>query len=299
VTLQQQTGVPTPSEITADDARRWTCVMCRAANPMEADACLACGAALDALLREGGGARTTGAAKATGFVVAAREAALLAGLFVLSKLASTMSLMDENGAFTRGRWIWNFERTLHLPSEISVQAGVLGHPVAVQALNVFYLAAHIGSMLVVLPWLFFKHREHYRRWRNIVVAFTGVSLVLQFISVAPPRLLPHLGFVDTAAVYHQSAYQNLGPGLVDQLSSMPSIHVGWAVIVAAAVITLTRSRWRWLAIAHPLLTSYAVVATANHFWLDGVVALLLVGVVVAVSGRRAVITARSRRSPQE
>ena len=66
---------------------------------------------------------------------------------------------------------------------------------------------------------------------------------------------------------------------------MPSIHVGRAVIVAAAVIALTRSRWRWLAILHPLLTSYAVVATANHFWLDGLVAVLLVGVVAAVSGR--------------
>jgi MFS superfamily sulfate permease-like transporter len=62
---------------------------------------------------------------------------------------------------------------------------------------------------------------------------------------------------------------------------MPSVHVGWALIVAFAVITVSRSRWRWLAAGYPLLTLLVVVVTANHFWLDGIAAGLLVAAVLA------------------
>lgn len=259
----------------------WTCVRCRAVNPLSDDRCAGCGTSFAALLRAGGAARPPLGRGAQGIAAGAREATLVIGLFVVWKLASTVSLMQHDGAFARGRWIWRLERTLRLPSEIAAQRQILGHPMIVQALDVFYLAAHVGGMVALLPWLYLRHRERYRRWRNVVVAFTGLSLLVQLVSVAPPRLLPGLGFVDTAARYHQSAYQNLGPGLVDQLSSMPSIHVGWAVIVALAVIATSRSRWRWLIVAHPALTVYAVVVTANHFWLDAVAALALLGAIFA------------------
>jgi predicted PurR-regulated permease PerM len=63
---------------------------------------------------------------------------------------------------------------------------------------------------------------------------------------------------------------------------MPSIHVGWAIAIAMAVITTSTSRWRWLVIAHPVVTVYAVVATANHFWLDCIAAAALVALVTAL-----------------
>jgi hypothetical protein len=74
---------------------------------------------------------------------------------------------------------------------------------------------------------------------------------------------------------------------------MPSVHVGWALIVALAVITVSRSRWRWLALVYPALTLLVVVVTANHFWLDGVAAAALVGLAVLVE--RMVTRARPRR----
>ena len=71
---------------------------------------------------------------------------------------------------------------------------------------------------------------------------------------------------------------------------MPSVHVGWSLLVAWAVITISPSRHRWWILAHPVLTVFVVVATANHFWLDGIVAALLLVVsilVVTGSGRLA------------
>ncbi len=246
---------------------------------MAADTCVGCGVSFDDLL---GGGRSATSAKNTAPLAALREFGLLVGLFVLWKLAGTMSLTQDQGAFDRARALWHLERTLRLPSEVAFQAPILGRPGLSSALDVFYLAAHVGGMVAFLVWLFVRHRESYRRWRNVVVAATAVCLVLQFVSVAPPRLLPELGFVDVGAARHLSAYQNAAPGFVDQLSSMPSIHVAWAIVIAVAVVAVSRSPWRWLIVVHPLVTAYVVVVTANHFWLDGVAAAAVVGVILLV-----------------
>lgn len=290
--------------MTAATTHQWVCPGCLHGNPMDDDDCAGCGVSFASHLRDEAtparGGVGTSVATLANVTSAVKEIGLVVGLFVLWKVASTISVTDTAGALARGRWIWHLERSLALPSELSLQRGVLGHPDVVQLVNLFYLAAHLGSLVVFLPWMFVRHRVQYKRWRNVIVLFTAASLLIQLVSVAPPRLLPQLGFVDTAAQYHQSAYQHLGPGMVGQLSSMPSIHVGWAIIVAMAVISTSTSRWRLLVLAHPVLTMYAVVATANHFWLDGIAAAGLVVIAVVLSRSRSSAVreaaARSHRS---
>jgi len=93
-------------------------------------------------------------------------------------------------------------------------------------------------------------------------------------------------------------YGTIGHGLSDQMSAMPSIHVAWALIVAVGVISYSTSRWRGLVVLHPLLTVLAVTATANHWWLDGIVAGLILAVVLAWQRLVAGVSAlwRSRRA---
>jgi len=88
--------------------------------------------------------------------------------------------------------------------------------------------------------------------------------------------------VDTAIKYGQSVYGTTTGFNPDQLSAMPSVHVGWAVLVAILVVGATRSRWRWLAWAYPAATTLIVAVTANHFWADGIVATFILVVVLAV-----------------
>jgi hypothetical protein len=209
-----------------------------------------------------------------------RDVVVLNVLFVIWRVVGRVSLLHEAGAFGRGRWIWRLERSLHLPSEVVMQRAILPHATFSRICNGYYEYAHAPLLALTLVWLLWRHRDSYPRWRNLVVAFTGVSLVIGLLPVAPPRLIPNLHMVDLAGRYHQSVYSALGKGITDQLSSVPSVHVGWAVIVAAAVIAVSSSRWRWLAIAHPVITTYVVIVTANHFWFDGVVALVLLAVIV-------------------
>lgn len=227
-----------------------------------------------------------------------QESALILALFALWQYAGSFALLGPGGALGRSRWIWHAERILGLPSETAVQRLFLPHPLVVEFFNIYYLGLHFPVLIACMTWLFIRHRERYRRLRTTLVAFTGASLLIQLIPVAPPRMLPGTGLVDTAVLYHQSVYATTAGFNADELSAMPSVHVGWAVLVAIAVITTLRGRWRWLALAYPVMTTLVVVATANHFWLDGIVAVILLGLVLAaqVAGRRALVAARLRHA---
>lgn len=224
------------------------------------------------------------------------EIGILSMLYALWQLAGTLSVLGTSGAFSRARWIVRVEHDVHLPSEAHVQNLVVHHPLIVQLCNLYYASMHFGVLFAFLVWLFVWHRQDYRSVRLTIVLLTAICLAIQLVPVAPPRLLP--GFVDTAAQYGQSVY-SLGFG-ADQLSAVPSVHVGWAVLIAWAVITLGRSRWRWLVLAHPIATVFVVTATANHFWVDGLVAVVILALCVLGQRRvRGVIRRRSRQAEHD
>ncbi|HEX6934354.1 MAG TPA: phosphatase PAP2 family protein [Streptosporangiaceae bacterium] len=212
----------------------------------------------------------------------AREAALVVGLFALWQFAGSFSVMGPDGALGRAQWLWDAERAMRLPSEAWLQRLVLPHPLLMQVFNLYYDILHFPVLIACLIWLFIWHRDRYGPFRITLAVFTGLCLLIQLIPVAPPRMLTGIGMVDSAALYGQSVYSSAGGFEADQLSAMPSVHVGWAILVAIAVITVVRSRWRWLALLYPVLTTIAVVVTANHFWLDGVAAGIVLAAVLAV-----------------
>jgi hypothetical protein len=186
------------------------------------------------------------------------------------------------GAIERARSLYRFEQNIHLPSELSVQHLFIDHKPVMQFLNIYYGGAHVTAVGILLVWMFVRHRDRYSRTRTtLAVSIVGCFLV-QMIPVAPPRFLPDLGFVDAGLLYHQSVYGDGTGGISNQVSAMPSLHVGWAVLVGIAVIAISRSRWRWLALLHPVVTVLAVVATGNHWWLDGVVAVMILGAAYGV-----------------
>jgi PAP2 superfamily len=223
------------------------------------------------------------------------ESGLILGLYALWQFAGSHSALGLDGAFSRARWIWRLERDVRLPSEAWLQRLFLPHPLLIQFFDLYYDILHFPVLIACMVWLFVWHRADYGRWRTTLVAFTGLCLLVQLIPVAPPRMLPATGMVDTATLYHQSVYSSAAGFDPDQLSAMPSVHVGWAILVAVAVIRTLRSRWRWLAVTYPVMTTLAVIVTANHFWLDGIVAAAILAVVLAAQAQlRGLRWARSR-----
>jgi hypothetical protein len=228
-----------------------------------------------------------------------REAGVVVGLYALWQLAGNLASGGLSGALSHARWIWHAERTLRLPSELDVQRLLLPHPLLSQFANLYYAIMHFGMLIAMLVWLFARHRDGYPAVRNAMAASTAICLVISFIPVAPPRLLPGTGVVDLAARYGQSVYGAVAGA--DQLSAMPSVHVAWSILVAWAVITRATSRWRWLILLHPVITVLVVVGTGNHYWADAIVAAVIDAAVI--STQAAVIRLhrrlRARRVPRD
>lgn len=217
------------------------------------------------------------ARRAAPYLVAAGGVIALYGIWQVTLDAL---VVHTAGAVNRGRWIVHVERDIHLPSEASLQRLALHATWLVKASNKYYADVDFPALCACLAWLFARHRERFARFLVTLVVATGICSVIQAIPVAPPRLVPGFGFIDTAQRFHQLVYSPGGgdPGV---LTTMPSVHVAWAAYVAVVVGVAGTSRWRWVFIAHPVLTSVVVVVTGNHFWADGIVALAILGATVA------------------
>ncbi len=205
---------------------------------------------------------------------ASLEVAVVCALFAIWQVANALTQVTSAAGFKRGYDVWRFERWLHIPSEHDVQDLIIHHPEIVKATNYYYDVMHLTLMVVFLTWLWLRHRDRYPRVRNTIAAFTLMALLIQMVSVAPPRLIPQTHMIDTAMVYGQSVYTYFS-NIADQYAAMPSIHVGWAVLISISIVKCSPSRWRWLGLLHGLITIFVVVATANHYWADGFVACAL------------------------
>lgn len=233
---------------------------------------------------------------------AAREFALVAGLYAVWRLARMLPLATASGAMERGRDIDRLQHALHLPTELALQRFVLRHDWLGDPTTYYYAMLHVPALVAFLIWLFVRHREAYPHWRNGLALVTGACLVIRFVRVAPPRFFPDLGYEDLTHHYGISVYgSDLGSGVSDQFAAMPSIHVAWAAVVSFGVVSASASRWRWVFLLHVVLTTLVVAATANHWWLDGIVAVLLLwaGLALDTAVRSRIARRRAATAPLE
>ena len=203
-------------------------------------------------------------------------------LYGLWRIIGTISVVKVDDAIHAGQWIWDVERWMHLPSEHGLQHLFLKNDTLIQLCNVFYASVHLPSMMIFLVWLYFWKRPHYPRVRNVVALTTLFCLAIQLIPVAPPRLVPALHMKDTPALFGQTVYPSFGKNGPAQLSAMPSVHVAWAAIIGVSIVLFCTTKWRYLALAHPVITMTVVVVTGNHYWLDGGVGILVIVIAVGV-----------------
>jgi hypothetical protein len=220
---------------------------------------------------------------------AIREILLVAVLFLAYEAGRILAAGHVSGAMTNATRLWDIERLLRLPDEAGLQHLVIHRHLLVRAADSYYAYVHFPATAIALIWMYLRDPARYRWMRRVLAGLTAAALVVHtLIPLAPPRMLPLTGLVDTGRVYGPAVYGSpASDPLSNQFAAMPSLHVGWALAVAIAVIAATRGRWRWLWLAHPLLTLTVVVATGNHYWLDAIVAVAILAVVLLVVPRPA------------
>ena len=186
------------------------------------------------------------------------------------------------------------ERALGLGIEHGIQSWVTGSSLARAGCDVFYEWAFYPLLIVALICLGLFRREVYRDTRRALIISLGLAVIVFLLfPTAPPRLLHGLGIHDTVGM-HDHDVDSFHGITYNPYAAMPSLHVGWSLIVAHGVFCAVRLPLvRLLAILHPIAMAFVTIATGNHYVLD-----CLAGALIAVVALRSAGASGSAPAPR-
>jgi hypothetical protein len=208
-----------------------------------------------------------------------REIALVAVCYGAYTLVRLLIPHNEPVAYAHAGQVMRLEHALGLDIELGLNRALMHVPTLARVANAFYATAHFAVTLAVFSWLYRRRPLHFRWLRTSLMLATGIALIGFWVyPLAPPRFLGGHGFVDPVTALHTfGLYSSPEAGsLTNQFAAMPSMHAGWALWCAVAVVTLSRRPLvKIAAVIYPIVTITVIFATANHYLLDAVAGVLV------------------------
>jgi glycerophosphoryl diester phosphodiesterase len=194
---------------------------------------------------------------------------------------------DQETAVRHAQQIIDLEQWLGIWVEPDLQRVVLESAWRTDLVNWVYIWAHWPVIALVIFWLVLRHFEAYPKYRNALL-ISGVAGMIIFATypVAPPRLMPDYAFIDTVTAQSNSYRVLQPPALTNPYAAMPSLHFGWNLLMGIALVRESRRlSIRIIGFLIPIAMFLAIVISANHYILDGVVGGALVLASLGVSTR--------------
>jgi PAP2 superfamily len=214
------------------------------------------------------------------------QLALLAGAYWAWRHARGAVDGSMGLSFSHARDLVSAERSLGLLIEPSVQHWAVGAGWPAEVARWGYANLHFKGSCLMLAILYLRYRGSFSFVRNAVFAAMAISVIgYALFPTAPPRFLPELGLDPSRSVTgNDPLLSHPDDALFNPFAAVPSMHVGLSVILAWSLATLVRP-WllRVALISYPLLMTYVVVASGNHFWLDAVFGLLTAALATGVA----------------
>jgi len=207
-------------------------------------------------------------------------AVILVGYAFYSYIRNLVTAREAE-AVDRARHLVDWEKALGVYHERGLNHFVADHHWLAYFSNYYYATMHFAVTIGVGIWIYRCHPEYARSLRSAWYGMNVAALFgFAFFALAPPRLLPGGGFIDTVVRFH--TWGSWGDQSVsshsNQYAAMPSMHIGWSTWVAISVVALASRRWvRVLGALYPLVTLFVIVGTGNHYFLDAVGGLLALG----------------------
>ncbi|MDP9336387.1 MAG: phosphatase PAP2 family protein [Actinomycetota bacterium] len=183
-------------------------------------------------------------------------------------------------AFDHARQIISLERHLGIYHEETIQQWALHFRPLILFGNYFYGSFHFIVTIFAGIFLYRRYADDYPRFRNTLAITTAIALIgFTLYPLAPPRMFP--GFVDT--LLKDPAFWSFNSGgmqnVSNQYAAMPSVHIAWAIWCALALGPRLKNRTAaTLAWCYPLITLVVIVITANHYILDAVAGVVILGI---------------------
>ena len=206
-------------------------------------------------------------------------------------------------AMVRGYNVIRLEQDLGIYRELTMQSWVIDHYWLIKVMNWVYFWGHMPLIIVFAVWLYAWHRHTYRLVRNAFLASGAIGVVIYWaLPVAPPRLIPFSGFVDTMAVLDRVGYNAQEvQTFVNPFAAIPSLHFGWSMLIGLAVFWVTGNRaLKVFGLLWPVAMFFAVVMTGNHFIIDTVFGAIVsfagLGIAIALDRWQPVERLWSRRT---
>lgn len=205
----------------------------------------------------------------------------------------------EDAAVRNGFDILHVQSYLGMDFEKSWNLWLARHENLEWMISWWYEQAHIPATFLTLIACYWLRPNLYRPARNALVLTNVIGLTVFLVyPVAPPRLLPNSGFVDS--VKEAGLGHTNGPVEANQFGAMPSLHLAWATWTAIVLICMSRYQWqRILAICYPLTVTLAVIITANHYVLDVFAGVAVTFITVFAAGLWVRFWAVRRTVPDE
>jgi PAP2 superfamily protein len=214
---------------------------------------------------------------------AALELAIWASVYGTYLAVRGLTIGSPHTALMHAAEVVDVERAVGCFREAALQERLA--PVA-DAFSTYYMLGFGPVVAAMALWLGLRRRESYRGFRNALLLSVGVAtLAYVFFPTAPPRLAG-LGIQDTVGLSSHDTGSFLGIRF-NPYAAVPSMHVGWSVLVAYFGFTSVRNRLaRVLFVAHPVVMAVTVTATGNHFFFDSVTGAAVACLTLAVLERR-------------
>lgn len=184
-------------------------------------------------------------------------------------------------AFDNARALIDVERALNVFVEPSVQALVAGERWLFDAASWIYINAQTTVTLTCLIWIYLFRNTSFYFVRNMFLTAFFIALVGYVVyPTAPPRFFPEWGFFDTVEAFTKVPQDSVTiDALFNPYAAVPSMHVGFALMIGWPLALLAKRRavkifWA----TYPLLVTFVIVVTANHFIADAVLGAMTAGV---------------------
>jgi hypothetical protein len=172
------------------------------------------------------------------------------------------------GAYAHANDVVRAEHGMHIGIEATFNHFATVHAWIGVSAGYYYELTHVCGTAAVLVYLWCRARSRYTALRNVLITMSIPALFVYGVwPVAPPRLAVG-GISDTLVAHNILGAAHVHGGFVNLYAAMPSLHVAWATWCAGAIVVTSSSRWKHAAWIYPAMTTYAVLATGNHFVLD-------------------------------
>ena len=222
-----------------------------------------------------------------------RQVLLFCGAYWLYRLVRGFTDGRATEAFDNARDVIGLEQHLGLFVEPAIQAWTEGQRWLIDSASWMYLNSHFVVTTFTLAFIYLRRNPSFYFIRNMFMVAMGIALVLYAAyPTAPPRFMPEWGFSDSVAEFTGiTASGSSADALYNPFAAVPSMHVAFALMLGVPMAAMARRRVvKALWYGYPVLVSWVVVVTGNHWWFDAAAT----AAVAAVSAVAAVGFARTR-----